>query len=115
MADAEASGGAAAAGAPARRWAIAAGRKAPLHGARHPMNAAKAGPDAGLCGGRLELLGDRAKELVALALLDRRCQGEQQVHFFSGEAERHGAVGSGWTSPTMAPRGLRLQEAGEEL
>jgi hypothetical protein len=48
--------------------------KAPLNRARHPMHAAKAGPDAGLRGGRRELDRHLVEELVALALLDRRGQ-----------------------------------------
>jgi hypothetical protein len=38
------------------------------------MHAAKAGPDAGLRGGRRELDRHLVEELVALALLDRRGQ-----------------------------------------
>ena len=51
------------------RWATAASEPcAP------PMHAAKAGPDAGLRGGRRELDRHLVEELVALALLDRRGQ-----------------------------------------
>ena len=67
------------------RWATAASEPcAP------PMHAAKAGPDTGLCGGRLELGRHLAQKLISVAVIDRCRQAEQQVHFFGGETERRG-------------------------
>jgi hypothetical protein len=83
--------------------------KAPLHRAPDPMQYAKAGPDTCLCRGRLDLGRHLVEKLVALPLLDRRGQCEQQVHLFGGEAERHVREAPGVGSPTMTPRPFRLQ------
>ena len=46
------------------------------------MQHAKARPDTGLCGGRVELGRHLVQELVTLALVDRRCKVHQNGHLF---------------------------------
>jgi hypothetical protein len=50
----------------------------------------------------------RAEERRSQSGIDRRRQGEQQVHFFGGEAEWHGRA-PGVGSPLMTPCAPRLQ------
>jgi hypothetical protein len=63
--------------------------KAPLNHAPDAVQDAKAGPNTCLRGGRLELGRHLVQELVALAMIDRRRQRKQQVHFLVRQMQRH--------------------------
>ena len=93
-----------------RRFGVRRHAEGPLQGRGATVH--NAGPDHRLT---LELLGQGFQEGVPLSGMNWCCGGLDGGEFGIVQAQRHGQTAPGGRFATMAPRGLQLQEADEDM